>query len=39
MGGVDHEAPLRLERRLEPLEQAVEGLAQVLELVIAAGQG
>jgi hypothetical protein len=30
--------PLRLERRLEPLEQVVEGFAEVLELIVAAGQ-
>jgi hypothetical protein len=30
--------PLRLERRLQPLEQVVEGLREVPELVAPAGQ-
>ncbi len=39
MGSVGHEAPLRLERRLQPGEQAVQGSAEFGELVVAAAQG
>ncbi len=36
--GVGHEVPLRRERRLQPLEQVVEGRRQLGELVSAAGR-
>ncbi len=39
VGGVGDEAPLRMERCLEPPEQAVERLAELPELVVGAGNG